>query len=122
MTTSASEAPLFDPAAIEKLRKVAGDGDTTFVAEIASVFLEEARESIDGLSRGCETGDWPTVSRLAHSVKSSAATLGFMRLSEACKELEFDTRHAAASARTADLLAFVRAQFDLAVPTLKGLS
>lgn len=122
MTTTASEAPLFDSSAIERLRKVAGDDDTTFVAEIAAVFLEEASQSIDGLERGCETGDWQTVSRLAHSVKSSAATLGLMRLSEACKALESGTQKASASEETIGLVARVRNQFELALPTLKGLS
>ena len=118
----ASDAPLFDPVAIEKLRQVAGEDDNTFVAEIAAVFLEEATQSIEGLKLGCETGDWQTVSRLAHSVKSSAATLGLMRLSDACKALEFDTRKAASSGDTSSLVAVVRDQFELALPTLKGLS
>lgn len=122
MTTTASEAPLFDSSAIERLRKVAGDDDTTFVAEIAAVFVEEAAQSIDGLERGCEAGDWQTVSRLAHSVKSSAATLGLMRLSEACRALEFDTQKATASEGAPVLVARVRDQFEQALPTLKGLS
>lgn len=122
MTFPATDTPVFDPSAIDKLRQVAGDEDTTFVAEIAAVFLEEATQSIEGLRRGCETGDWQTVSRLAHSVKSSAATLGLMRLSEACKALESDTHHAAASRNTAGLVALVTDQFEQALPTLKGLS
>jgi|JI10StandDraft_1071094.scaffolds.fasta_scaffold39467_3 HPt (histidine-containing phosphotransfer) domain-containing protein len=122
MMAFASDAPLFDPVAIEKLRQVAGEDDNTFVAEIAAVFLEEATQSIEGLKLGCETGDWQTVSRLAHSVKSSAATLGLMRLSDACKALEFDTRKAASSGDTSSLVAVVRDQFELALPTLKGLS
>ena len=116
------EPPLFDEGAIEKLRKVAGDQGATFVTEMAQLFLLETRKSLAELRKGCDASDWKQVTRLAHSLKSSAATLGMMRLSAACKALELDTKGATSSDGTAALVAAVFAEFDKAVPILEGLS
>lgn len=116
------EPPLFDEGAIEKLRKVAGDQGATFVTEMAQLFLHETRKSLTELRKGCDAGDWKQVTRLAHSLKSSAATLGMMRLAAACKALEMDTKGATSSDETVALVAAVFTQFEQAVPILEGLS
>jgi HPt (histidine-containing phosphotransfer) domain-containing protein len=122
MPFKTEDIPLFDPGAIEKLRKVAGDEADTFVAEMAQLFLTEASRSIEDLRKSCDQGDWKAVARVAHSVKSSAATLGLMRLSNACKALEFETRTATETEATKDLAASVFTQFEEAIPTLTSLS
>lgn len=116
------EPPLYDESAIEKLRKVAGDQGATFVTEMAQLFLLETRKSLTELRKACDAGDWKQVTRLAHSLKSSAATLGMMRLSAACKALELDTKGATSSDETLALVAMVFDQFEQAVPILEGLS
>lgn len=65
---------VFDPVAIEKLRKVAGDEDSTFIAEIAKLFLDEAGKSVEEMRVACDQADWLKVSQIAHSMKSSAAS------------------------------------------------
>jgi len=122
MTSPTAETPLFDPAAIEKLRAVAGDQGAGFVAEMAQLFLDEATKSLDELKRDCERSDWKHVTRIAHSLKSSSATLGLMRLSAACKALELDTKNGVSSPQTAALSAAVFKEFEEAKPTLLGLS
>jgi HPt (histidine-containing phosphotransfer) domain-containing protein len=121
MPLTAAETPLFDPIAIDKLRRIAGDQGTTFVAEMAQLFLEETTRVLAELQSGCERDDWMAVSRIAHSVKSSAATLGLMRLSAACKALELDTRNATSSPETENHVADVMDQFKQAIPILKRL-
>lgn len=122
MPKPVAKVPLFDPSAIEKLRRVAGDQGSSFVKEMAQLFLEETQKSLAELRRGSESGDWKQVTRLAHSLKSSAATFGLMRLSAACQELEMDTKGATSSDDTAGLVAAVFARFDDVIPTLKELS
>ena len=122
MPSEGPSAPLLDPAAIETLRKVAGNQGDGFVAEMAQLFLEETTKSLRDLREGCDRGDWKVVARVAHSVKSSSATLGLMRLSEACRDLEFHTQGAGSTPGTVALAASVIEQFEHAVPTLKGLS
>jgi HPt (histidine-containing phosphotransfer) domain-containing protein len=121
MPLTAPETPLFDPIAIDKLRKVAGDQGSTFVAEMAQLFLDETSRVLAELQSGCERDDWKAVSRLAHSVKSSAATLGLMRLSAACKALELDTRNATSSPETENHVADVMDEFKQATPILQRL-
>ena len=121
MPLPAPETPLFDPIAIDRLRKVAGDQGATFIAEMARLFLEETTRVLTELQAGSEREDWKAVSRFAHSVKSSAATLGLMRLSAACKALEADTRNATSSSETAGHVAAVMDEFKQATPTLQRL-
>ena len=122
MTNQSAETPPFDPTAIEKLRAVAGDQGAGFVAEMAQLFLDEATKSLAELKKGCDQGDWKHVTRIAHSLKSSSATLGLMRLSAACRALELDTRGATSSPQTAELARAVFEQFEQTRPTLKSLS
>lgn len=122
MSNQSAETPPFDPTAIEKLRAVAGDQGAGFVAEMAQLFLDEATKSLADLKKGCDQGDWKHVTRIAHSLKSSSATLGLMRLSAACRALELDTRGATSSPQTAELARTVFEQFEQTRPTLKSLS
>ena len=122
MTSSSAETPFFDPAAIEKLRAVAGDQGAGFVAEMAQLFLDEATKSLDELKRDCERNDWKHVTRIAHSLKSSSATLGLMRMSAACKALELDTKDGEPSPQATALSAAVFEEFEEAKPTLLRLS
>ncbi len=122
MTSEGAENPVFDPAAIEKLRRVAGDHGGGFITEMAQLFLDETGKSLAELRTACECGDWKAVSRLAHSVKSSAATLGLMRLSEACKALELDTKEASATPLTPALTTAVFARFEEGKPVIQDLA
>ena len=56
MTGPTDEAPLFDPVAIETLRKVAGDQASSFVAEIALLFFDETTKALLDLRSGCDHG------------------------------------------------------------------
>jgi HPt (histidine-containing phosphotransfer) domain-containing protein len=121
MASESPGPPLFDEAAIEKLRAVAGDQAEAFIKEMAQLFLDETAKSLAELSGARDQGDWRLVSRTAHSVKSSAATLGFLRLSGACKVLELDTKREVETPQSRALVAAVLEQFEAVRPTLKRL-
>lgn len=121
MPTETPAPPVFDPGAIEKLRRISGDEASIFIAEVAQLFLEETRKSLVELQRAAEAGDRDRAAQIAHSLKSSAATLGLMRLAAACHDLEIDTRVVTSSNDVA-LVATVFARFEDAVPILKGLA
>ena len=121
MSSSSLTLPLFDPAAVEKLRKVAGDLDPGFVAEMAQLFLTETERALGELEAAAERGDASAMARQAHSMKSSAATLGLMKLSHACLSLETQAKNEAGPDASA-LVTMVRAQFDHVTPILKKLA
>lgn len=121
MTPPDAPPPRFDPAALDRIRAMAGAEAETFVAEMVELFADEGAKSIRELRAAREQEDWRTVGRSAHSLKSSAATLGFMRLSAACRILEADTREGVAGAEVNGLIAEVMDEFDAALPILKDL-
>ena len=84
--------------------------------------ISSARFPLNQLKKAAGQGDWKLVTRTAHSLKSSAATLGLMRLSAACRALELDTRADESSPRTKTLVAAVLDQFERTGPTLKSLA
>jgi len=112
----------FDITAIEKLRKVAGDQAPGFVAEMATLFLEEAAKQVAELRRAFSAQDWKIVSRTAHSLKSSSATLGLMQLSSTCRELELRAKSGEPPAGTDALIALAATQYEASVPVLKSLA
>ena len=122
MTSSPAEAPLFDPSAIEKLRAVAGDEADSFVKEMVQLFLEETLKSVAEIRRAADAKEWRVVMRAAHSLKSSAATLGLMRFSAACKALELDTKDGAETPLTLPLTRSVFDQFEATKGTLQSLA
>ena len=63
-------------------------GDPEFVAELLDTFAAEASAMIGGLDEAIGEKSAETVWRVAHTLKSNAATFGAMALSAACRALE----------------------------------
>lgn len=116
-----NEPPLFDSAAIDRLRAAVGD-DPAFVSEIATLFIVETDKYFVEMKASRDSRDWLTVSRHAHSLKSSSATLGLMRFSAAAKALEL---HAKATpldeAKAGTALDELVAQFETAKASLQAV-
>ncbi len=121
MLALAVETLLFDDSAIEKIRDIAGDQGPAFVSEMAQLFLEETGKSIEDLRAASTRADWKSVARVSHSLKSSAATLGLMRLAAACRALEMEIRNTTGSEETPTLTAAVFDRFEESVPILRRL-
>jgi HPt (histidine-containing phosphotransfer) domain-containing protein len=78
-------ASLDQAAALRRL-----DGDTDIYLMLVGVFLEDAPVQMQKLGEAIRTGDaWSAVS-VAHTLKSSARTVGAMILGDLCDELEHD--------------------------------
>lgn len=60
--------------------------------ELVSAFLQSSQSIIDELLIAQQQDDYPTMQRLAHSMKSSSANLGALNLSALAKDLEFNFR------------------------------
>ena len=79
-------APLrLDEAAIARLRELGGE---EFLIELIDTFLAGADEHVAGLRRSIDDGDAAELGRVAHTIKSSAATFGAGELEEHARELE----------------------------------
>lgn len=62
--------------------------DEEFVNELIDAYLEDSPTLIDEMKTALQNNDAASFRRAAHSLKSSSASLGAMRLSEVSKELE----------------------------------
>lgn len=65
-----------------------GEGDQTLEQEFLELFLEDADEHFRALRRAFEEHEPETLVRLAHTIKSTSAQIGAMRLSGLSLELE----------------------------------
>ncbi|OQX96639.1 hypothetical protein B6I21_00445 [candidate division KSB1 bacterium 4572_119] len=75
-----------DEAVLENLKSMDESGD--FLVEMINTFFDETSLIIENMRKGLESNDKELFIRSAHSLKSSSANVGAMKLSELGKELE----------------------------------
>lgn len=78
---------LIDPKALDELRAYNTDGQD-MVPVLVNMFLEEAPAQVSDLKDAFAAADASRVRHIAHSLKSSAATLGATKLAQVFAELE----------------------------------
>ncbi len=77
-----------DRGAIAGLRGLQGEDDTDIVAELAGIFLDDARSRLRALEEAVQKGDAPAVERVAHTLKGSSGNMGARGMSYLCTRLE----------------------------------
>ncbi len=78
--------PVLDPAAVVRLQRLGGD---KLLRQMIRLYLENCQERLAQIDSGLtDGGDLEETKRGAHSLKSSAANVGALRVSEAARELE----------------------------------
>lgn len=82
-----ADAPLLDESVLAELLASTGD-DVAFVRDLLETYLSETPEQLDAIRAAVAANDAAALVRPAHTLKSSSATLGAMRLSAAGRELE----------------------------------
>ncbi|MDY7229976.1 hybrid sensor histidine kinase/response regulator [Hyalangium rubrum] len=74
----------FDPSKLDSLRALGEDALT----EVVGLFLANTPGRLQAMREALATGDLETLERSAHSLKSSSAMLGAMRLASVCAQVE----------------------------------
>jgi two-component system sensor histidine kinase/response regulator len=77
-----------DHSILASLRELQGEDEPDIVAELAQMFLEDVPLRLTELREAIETGDAPSVERIAHTLKGSSANMGAMRMESICSEIE----------------------------------
>jgi len=108
-------AALAVDAALAQLEETVGDRE--FVAELIDDFLAELPAQLAALRAACSEGNAEPLHRIAHTLKSNAATFGAEGLASACLELEQSAR-AGEPADAGELVAHVEAEAARAAPGL----
>jgi HPt (histidine-containing phosphotransfer) domain-containing protein len=110
---------VFDPAAIDRLRRAFGDEGPGIVAELVATFLAESPARLEALGQGVAAGDRAGVRRAAHSLRSGAATLGAVDLASVCRVVE-GLGEAGELSAAADLVPAVEAEYGRARVALEA--
>jgi HPt (histidine-containing phosphotransfer) domain-containing protein len=74
----------FDPDRLAALLH----GDADKIARFSRKYIDTAGPAVEQVVMAGDREDWAAVGRLAHSLKSSSATVGATALASACQELE----------------------------------
>jgi HPt (histidine-containing phosphotransfer) domain-containing protein len=81
------DEPLLDEAVVAELRVATGD-DEAFILELVETYLSEGEGHLRGMAAAAAAADPPAIVRPAHTLKSSSASVGAMRLSAICRVIE----------------------------------
>jgi PAS domain S-box-containing protein len=82
------EVPSIDRRAWESIRSLQRPGHPDMLSRVIEKYLASSRELIETMRVAVPRQDAPALHRTAHSLKSSSATLGALRLAALCKEAE----------------------------------
>lgn len=58
------------------------------VQRVMTLYCQEAEKMVHGIDNALQTEDWQAAFRLAHTLKSSSASVGAYALSEIAKQIE----------------------------------
>jgi two-component system, sensor histidine kinase RpfC len=84
-TPNAAELPSVDPEALARLHRFGG---SKLLREMIAIFLEVAPGRLGAAEVAVSTGDTASAENALHSLKSSAAQLGAMKLSRLSEQGE----------------------------------
>ena len=105
-----ADGPILDEAVLTELTETTG-GDIGFVRELVETYLAETPAQLDAMTAAVEADDADALVRPAHTLKSSSATVGAMRLSSVARELEMAGRTGALEPAVPGRLEAARAEW-----------
>jgi HPt (histidine-containing phosphotransfer) domain-containing protein len=111
------DIPILDQAVIAELLESTG-GDQEFLKELVDAYVSEATGYVDAMTDAAAAGDAAAIVRPAHTLKSSSATLGAMRLAAISRGIE----EAGRDGRANDLVGTVEEAHRTWAATLEALA
>lgn len=84
---------VLDPEALKALQAMFGENAASIVNEMIDCYLEDAPQYLSAIAQAIIDKDATKLHYASHTLKSSSATLGAMKLSNLCKELETHSRN-----------------------------
>jgi HPt (histidine-containing phosphotransfer) domain-containing protein len=112
-----TDEPLLDQSMLDRLHEWGG---AELRGKMVDLFFENGRERVAGVKEGLASGDLELAERSAHSLKSSAATLGAARVRSVAGRIEELLEQGNAPAATA-LLDELNHRFEEALGALGSM-
>ena len=88
MLSAGSEPAVLDAGALQRLRELDPTGKSRLLARVAQAFQGSVERLMPELGAAFAGGDLETVRHVAHTLKSSSASIGAIKLSRLCAEIE----------------------------------
>jgi len=79
---------IIDQNALDNIRALQEEGQEDILNKVIKIFLDDSPERLIELRKAVDSGDAPSINRIAHTLKSSCANLGALRLSSLFREME----------------------------------
>src|SRR6478609_1632660 len=109
---------VLDTSVLDELRASVGD-DEAFIADLIATYVGEGTDHLAAMEAAAAARDAAAIVRPAHTLKSSSAALGALRLAQIAREIEAAGRagdDAALDARVAD----ARAAWDETLSAMRA--
>jgi len=84
----AAARPVLDAASMAELRALDPDGKAQLVKRVLVTYQASLAKLVDQLRAARADGAWEQVGRVAHTLKSSSASIGALGLSALCADIE----------------------------------
>ena len=114
-STPAPAAAVLDPQALERLRELDPGGQSKLLARVVDAFSTSVSRLLPQINKALDAGDLSAIHHVAHTLKSSSASIGATHLSRLCAEIE-ETARAGRSDGLPDLIA----RFNSEVGAVQG--
>ncbi len=82
------QATALDQMILENIRALQKEGEPSLIEKIIAIYLQTTPKLLQELRQAIDTSDADAMRKVAHSLKSSSANVGAVKLSELCKEVE----------------------------------
>jgi HPt (histidine-containing phosphotransfer) domain-containing protein len=86
--TLASAAGVLDAQALERLRELDPTGQNKLLERVFKAFEQSIGRLMPQLDAARADTDWQAVRHVAHTLKSSSASIGAVKLSQLCADIE----------------------------------
>ena len=112
--------PGLDAESLGRLTALDPSGENRLLERVLNAFQVSAARLVPQLEAGRAGADWNAVRLVAHTLKSSSASIGALTLSAICAQVETATRTDATDGLDAAIFAMIR-ELDLALEAIERL-
>lgn len=120
MAGNEQHGPALDQSVFLSVVEMIGADEPAVILDLIDTFLMDSAKQIDELDSTLASGDFKTLHRMAHSLKSSSATFGAMYLSGLCQSLELSARDQCADGTCASKVSAIRREHAIVVDALQA--
>lgn len=85
-------AAVLDPQAIERLRELDPGGQSKLLVRVAEAFGTSVARLLPQMTTALQAQDAAAIRHVAHTLKSSSASIGAVKLSQLCADIEAVSR------------------------------